>query len=49
MLGIFLRAKGFLKENDNKQFYDISIYFSLNQTLFIPYIFFHLIGLNLIL
>lgn len=36
----FLRAEGSLKENDDsyKQFYDISIYFLRNQTLFIPYI-----------
>lgn len=36
----FLRGEGSLKENDDsyKQFYDISIYFLRNQTLFIPYI-----------
>lgn len=36
----FLRAEGSLKENDDsyKQFYDISIHFLRNQTLFIPYI-----------
>lgn len=36
----FLRAEGSLKKNDDsfKQFYDISIYFLRNQTLFIPYI-----------